>query len=145
VAVLALVACSASDNTIDRTFDPCGFDIVDARGVDDALALWGRARVAGGEMIQLEFQEAALSFHGFYDDETGIVYINEAITDPHALAIVIAHEIGHAFGLPHKSGEPSLMNRGNTTITPTDGDFADLAALWGACLPTTSSSARLRP
>ena len=143
--MLALVACSTSDNTIDRTFDPCAFDIADQRGVTDALALWHVAPNRDGEMIALEFQQAALSFHGLYDDATGIVYVNDAITDPRALSIVIAHELGHAFGLPHKSGEPSLMNRGNTTIAPTDGDFADLAARWADCpISATSSGARLR-
>ena len=30
--------------------------------------------------------------------------------------------------------EPSLMNKGNSTIEPTDGDIQRLADLWGTCL-----------
>jgi predicted Zn-dependent protease len=48
---------------------------------------------------------------------------------------VIAHELGHAFGLVHVSPDtrPSVMNPGNTTVAPNDGDRAALEALWGTC------------
>jgi predicted Zn-dependent protease len=75
-----------------------------------------------------------------YDDETGIIYVNDGLTDPDQLAIVIAHELGHAFGLPHVPGHDSVMIKGNLTLVPTAADAASLAARWGAC-PVTSSSA----
>ena len=48
---------------------------------------------------------------------------------------VIAHELGHAFGLFHvpASERISLMNPGNLTTPPTTADQAALAALWGSC------------
>lgn len=120
---------------IDRTFDPCAFAIEDASGVGDALALWGLASVDGAPAIALVFEDAAPAFHGYYDDEAGVIYINSRITEPHALAVVIAHELGHAFGLPHVEGKTSVMNRGNLSTVPTDDDRASIA---------TSSCARPR-
>ena len=139
MALLALVGCGAGDTTIDRTFDPCTVAI-DARaatdlqraGIADALALW--ALVPGeGAPITVLFEDAAEAFHGHYDDETGIVRINVKITEPRALSIVLAHELGHAFGLFHVDGRASLMNRGNLSIAPTADDFAAVSALWGPC------------
>jgi len=114
-------------------------------GIDGALGLWREHGVgtlsvvdgvaAGPAAIELRFQEAALPFHGLYDDETGVVYINRAIEDLTPLAIVIAHELGHAFGLPHVpfAERSSLMNPGNFVTPPTDADRAAVEALWGRC------------
>jgi hypothetical protein len=114
-------------------------------GIDGALALWrgegvGTVSVidgaaAGADAIQIRFEPAALPFHGLYDDETGTVYINSDIEDLTPLSIVIAHELGHSFGLPHvaASERPSLMNPGNFVTPPTDGDRAAIEALWGTC------------
>jgi Matrixin len=117
-------------------------------GIDGALTLWrdhgvGTLSVIDGvaagpdgpDAIELRFQEAALPFHGLYDDETGVVFINRAIEDQTPLSIVIAHELGHAFGLPHVpfAERPSLMNPGNFVTPPTDDDRAAIEALWGRC------------
>jgi hypothetical protein len=148
VACLALVACASSDDTIDRTFDPCALAISAAgdptqmAGITDGLALWGIAP-SDGETLEVRFEHAAPAFHGFYDDERGIVLVNQRITDPKALAIVIAHELGHAFGLPHVDDRASLMNRGNLSITPTDDDRALVTARWGSCVERPRSP-RLR-
>jgi predicted Zn-dependent protease len=63
------------------------------------------------------------------------VLVNRAITDRAELAIVVAHELGHAFGLVHidVATRASLMNPGNLTTPPTDADQRALEALWGAC------------
>ena len=127
------IGCAGGDSTIDRTFDPCAFSIADAPGVEDALALWG-VTASGADRIELVFEDAAPAFHGFYDDEAGVIYINQRITDPRARAIVIAHELGHAFGLPHIEDVRSVMNRGNLTIEPTVDDRAAISS----CAPPRS-------
>jgi predicted Zn-dependent protease len=47
--------------------------------------------------------------------------------------VTIAHELGHTFGLwhVHPSTRRSVMNPGNTTITPTERDVDSVRALWG--------------
>jgi Zn-dependent peptidase ImmA (M78 family) len=114
-------------------------------GIDGALALWRGdgvatmsvvdAAAAGAGTIELRFETAGLPFHGLYDDETGIVYINRAIEDLTPLSIVIAHELGHSFGLPHvdTAERRSLMNPGNFVTPPTTEDRAAIEALWGRC------------
>jgi Zn-dependent peptidase ImmA (M78 family) len=104
----------------------------------DAQALWrDRGAPALGlradTTVNVVFEEAADAFHGLYDDSTGVIYINTALTDPRELQIVIAHELGHAFGLPHVTGRASVMNPGNLTVTPNAEDQAALEALWGSC------------
>ena len=83
--------------------------------------------------LEVRFRDAAPAFHGLYDDEQGLIYINRDIVDEPTLAIVIAHELGHAFGLVHVSDRASVMNAGNLSVTPTDADRDALATLWGSC------------
>jgi hypothetical protein len=61
--------------------------------------------------------------------------INRAITDRATIAIVIAHELGHVFGLAHVEAVTriSLMNPGNVTTPPTAADQLTLEAQWGTC------------
>ena len=109
-------------------------------GISAAEALW-RARgapalgVRPGGGLDIRFQAAAPPFHGFYDDQAGVIYINDDLADPSELAIVIAHEVGHSFGLVHVSPDvrPSLMNPGNLEVLPTEDDQRALEALWGVC------------
>lgn len=151
VCLLAsLVACSGGgDVSIDVTYDVCtpitifspAATASQMKGIEDAFSLWRShgvntlERGSEGSMIEVRFEAAAGAFFGLYDDENSVIYINSAITDPEKLKIVIAHELGHSFGLVHVSGRPSLMNPGNTGVLPTAEDEAAVHELWGPCAP----------
>jgi len=82
--------------------------------------------------IPIHFQAAAPPFHGLY--EGGQVFVNDDLSGA-PQAVVIAHEVGHAFGLVHvpTSTRISLMNPANLMVSPTAEDIATLAARWGRC------------
>jgi hypothetical protein len=105
------------------------------------MALAAPAATTSTPLVPLTFQVAAPPFHGLYDNRAGRIYINLDLTDIGPLRITIAHEIGHAFGLPHVNPpvRRSLMNAGNTTIGITPDDVDALAAIWGRC-PTAAAA-----
>lgn len=144
LSVLILVtACGGTaDTTIDITHDPCAGVTLDGgrtelqqAGIAGAIALWsaGGVVLADGAEIPVMFEPASQAFRGVYDDERGVIHINDAIAELDPLAIVIAHELGHAFGLAHVTDRPSLMNPANLTQPPTDEDRLAVEALWGSC------------
>jgi hypothetical protein len=155
--LVVLAACSASEHPSYVARDPCaGLAIishattaVERDGLVDALALWRARGVAAfdvatresvpgsvpGSVIEVRFEDAGSVFRGVYDPEAGQVFINRAIADRTTMAIVIAHELGHVFGLAHIAATTrlSLMNPGNVATPPTDGDQRELESMWGSC------------
>jgi hypothetical protein len=154
---VVVVACScspgAADTTIDTVFDPCAPVGVEAgeltrdqrASVNRALTMWNETArtsltIAADDDVDLptipvHFQKAAAAFHGVYDDEAGVVYVNDAIDNDHQRAVTVAHELGHAFGLLHidVKQDASVMNDGNLKTEPNDFDVDALAELWGRC------------
>ena len=144
VWILGAACGGTQDTTIDITHDPCagvaldgGTTEIQRGGLDAALRLWRDGGVALDRAepatISVLFQPASQAFRGLYDDERGIILVNDSIEEPAPLAIVIAHELGHAFGLPHVTDRPSLMNPANLTQPPTDEDRHAVEELWGRC------------
>lgn len=147
LGVLLLAACSAEgDAPIGLTHDACAplalvssiASSLQLDGIQAAQALW-RDRGApalglrAGATLEVRFEAAAGAFRGLYDDREGVIYINDGIANESVLSVVIAHELGHAFGLVHVTDRTSVMNPGNLTITPTADDQLELARLWGTC------------
>jgi hypothetical protein len=147
-----LTACSADPSASYIARDPCEALVVNTAdaspleldGITAALALWRDHGVSAfdapmpadaGGPIAIRFGDAAETFHGVYDPPSATITINRALTDRAALAIVIAHELGHVFGLSHIAAatRASLMNPGNLATPPTDADQRTLEALWGTC------------
>ena len=153
--IAALAACSGPDGSEIPAHDACAqLAIVavapnDAQrdGIAGAQALWrdhgvaafdaavDPAPAAPGATIEIQFADAAPAFHGQYDPAGGRVLINRDLTDAATLAIVIAHELGHAFGLVHVAPDErtSVMNPANLVTAPTDADQHAVEALWGRC------------
>jgi hypothetical protein len=152
-AITAAPGCDPSASEIELTFDPCQAVELDIDGatdaqrasIDDALTMWRDRGTAltlaphGGvaPRLTITFADAAEVFHGVYDPGSGVIHINTDLEDRRERAVTIAHELGHAFGLVHveRDQRTSVMNRGNLTTAPTDGDHREVEALWGGCAP----------
>ena len=156
VLAAGCVSDSAHDGGNTIAFNPCqalvvspvaALTAVQTAGVNSGLALWNQSAHSrlslgqvGGEagidesVVPLRFQRAAALSHGVYGPGTRAIFINDDLAD-HELAITLAHEVGHAFGLIHvpAGDRPSLMNAGNLDIEPTAKDVDALAALWPRC------------
>lgn len=153
LAVVTACGSAPGDGYIAR--DPCAplvitmadpaASAVQRDGTTGALALWrGRGVTAfdadpdpadPASAIEVQFAAAASTFHGIYDPGAARVLINRELTDPGAIAIVVAHELGHVFGLGHIAPQAriSLMNPGNLATPPTADDQRTLEDRWGRC------------
>jgi hypothetical protein len=150
---VAVTGCGAEGPSGDAIeFDACqplalipdvGLTDAQAGGVVAGIALWNQragtqltlAADGSASGLPIHFQAAAPPFHGFYDAPSGQVFINTDLAGA-ALAITIAHEIGHAFALVHVAGSQraSVMNPNNLSVEPTAEDIDTLAMRWGVCL-----------
>ena len=108
--------------------------------VADALSLWSARGISAfalgdADGVDVVFTSGNPAVYGYYDDTAGIVYVNATVTDPAQRAVTIAHELGHALGLVHVPAQvrASVMNPGNLSVDPTDGDVAAVVARWGEC------------
>ena len=95
---ILVAACGGTqDTTIDITHDPCagvaldgGTTEIQRGGLDAALRLWRDGGVALDRAepatISVLFQPASQAFRGLYDDERGIILVNDSIEEPAPLA-----------------------------------------------------------
>jgi len=147
---LVLAACAADAGGPGITVDPCEPVVVvpaadaaaaEVASIGAALTFWNQVAgtrltldaVDGAPRVPVLFRDAAPNFFGLYDGKRSEILINRSLDDAPARAVVVAHELGHAFGLVHVSDRRSVMVAGNITVAPSDVDVQMLAVHWGTC------------
>jgi len=149
---LAMFACGGPPETGPAiVYSPCApvhlapeADTTDAEreSIVSAVAMWSQVGVTALTMngspegaVPLRFKHAAAVFHGVYEPSSGLVSINRGLSGTER-EVTVAHELGHAIGLPHveRSARASVMNPGNLTVLPTSEDVGELQRLWGCPL-----------
>jgi len=156
VVALVCAGCSGASGPVPfaHVFDPCaplaiaadGADASELATIEDASLLWREVGITGplepgaSDAVAVAFGAAAPGVYGFYDDDAATIHVSDALSADQR-AIVLAHELGHAFGLVHVTGRESVMSSGNLTIPPTVEDRADLVALWGDCARSRAGEA----
>ena len=148
-ALLFLLAgCGGEPKAFVHVHDPCeplalvpAADATDQQraSVRDAIDMWNA--VAATQLtleptldsLPIVFEDSDL-YLGYYDDEAQVVRLARRVNEQRAMAVVLAHELGHSFDLYHVKGRDSVMNTGNWEIAPLATDAQDLEAVWGLCV-----------
>ena len=145
-----LSSCSPGDQFMNNTFHACAPLVIAApddatadelAGIDLGLEMWNRAASTrlsrmprpGAAVLPIRYVVSAEFFFGTYLDEEATVVLNRLGGSLQERAVVVAHEIGHAFGLWHEEDCDSVMNPGNLDIAPNSRDVDVLSARWGTC------------
>jgi hypothetical protein len=141
---LAFDACAALTISLERTVTTthrdgvvAGAELWNARAATRLSVATGAAP-AGAAAIPLLFRPAFAASRGYYDGAAGLILVNDGLGDRSVLAVTVAHELGHAFGLAHvpPGVRPSVMNPDTIDVEPTPEDALALAAAWGPCSAT---------
>ncbi len=147
-----LAACGV-EHTADTVYDPCApltISVAAELGPDeyagvvtaiDAWALVLRTQLVVGagpraaDVLPIRFESGDAFYRAIYWDARGEIAVGRDRLDPAEYGIAIAHELGHAFGLPHipTAERSSVMNVGNVEITPNREDAIALEARWPSC------------
>ena len=147
MGVLVAACTSSSGDGLGPTYDACtplrvvapSADAAQQAAIDQAIAAWRAVgltapdrNATGADSVSVVFEPGSPASYGFYDGAGDQILINDDL-GADASPLVIAHELGHAFGLVHvaPSERASVMNPGNLTIAPTAADAAAIAAIWG--------------
>jgi hypothetical protein len=151
---LACSACTSStgDEEPEIVYDPCSPLTIavsasatdhEQRGVAGAIAAWHvrlpiQMTIGSGARAEAVLPVRFISDSGLravYWDAQGTISINRDLLAVEEYPIAIAHEMGHAFGLPHVGAREraSVMNVGNVMLPPTEHDAGEVIARWASC------------
>jgi hypothetical protein len=147
--VLLVSACSADTEVI---YDPCSPLVVEPgpgslpnelQSIEDAIAAWNevlptRLELSSGsseDALPILFDSGDTYYRALYWDKRGEIWIGRDKLSADDLALAIAHEMGHAFGLQHVDAEdrPSVMNVGNLEFSPSVADADAVRDVWDSC------------
>lgn len=154
LAVVLLCACGTPPPSGPQiVYSPCSPVLVvpesdtseeELASVEAAISLWAEAgletlstsALEAESQVPVRFKDAPSPFHGVYEPTNGMVFINRKLGGSER-DVTVAHELGHALGLPHvpKEERASLMNPGNLTVPPSIDDLDQLRLQWGCPLP----------
>jgi hypothetical protein len=150
LSLAACLGCSSPPAGDDFAFDPCAVIVLsvdpgateaEVASVIEGAAMWNRTgatrftleAIPDAPRLSIHFQDAAAAFHGLYDGDARALFVNKALDDAHERAVTVAHELGHAVGLPHIASRVSVMLPANLEVEPNPDDALELARVWGGC------------